>query len=136
MFDLAEHPLPTYYKGRICISGDAAHATTPHHGAGAGFCIEDSTVLCSLLDDERIKNPSDLEAVFAAYDANRRKRTQWLVQSSRRTGDTYEWRTEGIGKDFGKIEKDLRERVDYIWNVDLDKDIQDAKADLGMRLSE
>ena len=27
----------TYYKGRTCLSGDAAHASTPHQGAGAGM---------------------------------------------------------------------------------------------------
>lgn len=27
----------TYFDGRICLVGDAAHASTPHQGAGAGF---------------------------------------------------------------------------------------------------
>ena len=35
IFDLGKNPPPTYTKGRIAIIGDAAHATSPHHGAGA-----------------------------------------------------------------------------------------------------
>jgi salicylate hydroxylase len=44
IFDLGEHPLKTFAKGRMrvmALMGDAAHATSPHHGSGAGFCIDD-----------------------------------------------------------------------------------------------
>lgn len=37
IFDLGEHAPPSYAKGRTAILGDAAHATSPHHGAGAGL---------------------------------------------------------------------------------------------------
>ena len=30
LFDLPS--APTYFKGRICMLGDAAHASTPHNG--------------------------------------------------------------------------------------------------------
>ncbi|OJU10146.1 MAG: 2-polyprenyl-6-methoxyphenol hydroxylase, partial [Caulobacterales bacterium 68-7] len=33
-----------WHKGRIVLLGDAAHATTPHLGQGAGMAIEDSIV--------------------------------------------------------------------------------------------
>jgi salicylate hydroxylase len=29
-FDMADHPLDTYAFGRVCLVGDAAHASTPH----------------------------------------------------------------------------------------------------------
>ena len=35
IFDTGAHPMPAYNKGRVCCVGDAAHATSPHHGAGA-----------------------------------------------------------------------------------------------------
>jgi salicylate hydroxylase len=35
LFDQYEYPVPSYHKGRVCIAGDAAHASSPHHGAGA-----------------------------------------------------------------------------------------------------
>ncbi|MCJ1408397.1 hypothetical protein MMC19_002472 [Ptychographa xylographoides] len=127
IFDLGDHPLKTYYKGRIVVSGDAAHATTPHHGAGAGFCIEDSAVMAELLAAAaaRLKSGSKmskkelLEATFASFEAARKERTQWLVQSSRLNGDLYEWRADGYGKDLQKIHKELKESNEKIWKVDV-----------------
>lgn len=120
--------MPTFYKGRICITGDAAHATSPHHGAGAGFCIEDSAILAELLKDEAVRSHADLEAVFAAFDAVRRERCQWLVQSSRRIGDCYEWRATGVGRDFKKIENEINERLSIISNIDIEGVCDQAKA--------
>ena len=95
-------------KGRILISGDAAHATSPHKGSGAGLAIEDSAVLAELISDERVKDASDLETVFAAFNEARKERGQWLVKASRRAGDLYEWRAEGVNKDFEKIEEEIK----------------------------
>jgi 2-polyprenyl-6-methoxyphenol hydroxylase-like FAD-dependent oxidoreductase len=39
--------VPTFAKGRVCLAGDAAHASTPNQGGGAGFGIEDALVLFS-----------------------------------------------------------------------------------------
>jgi salicylate hydroxylase len=125
-----------FYKGRICISGDAAHATSPHHGAGAGFCIEDSAILAELLADSRVRKPQDLEAVFCAFDVSRRTRSQWLVQSSRWIGDCYEWRAKGIGNDFKKIEDEINERNSIIANFDVIRACDQAKEELGQRLKD
>ncbi|EXJ88728.1 salicylate hydroxylase [Capronia coronata CBS 617.96] len=134
IFDLGDHPVPTFYKGRISISGDAAHATSPHHGAGAGLCIEDSAILAELLADERVQTPKDIEAVFATYNAERKERGQWLVQSSRWVGDCYEWRAPGIGRDFAKIEHEINTRNAIIANVDLEEMCVQAKQALSKRL--
>lgn len=119
--------MPTFYKGRVCIIGDAAHATSPHHGAGAGFCIEDSAILAELLKDDAVRSHADLEAVFAAFDAVRRERCQWLVQSSRRIGDCYEWRASGVGRDFKKIESEINERLGIISDIDIEGVCEEAK---------
>lgn len=134
IFDTGANPVQTFYKGRICVTGDAAHATSPHHGAGAGFCIEDSLVMAELLADDKVQKASDLEAVFAAFDKTRRERSHWLVQSSRFIGDCYEWRAEGVGKDFKKIEKEINERVSKIGKVDVQNFVDEAKEDLHSRL--
>ncbi|KAF5856122.1 hypothetical protein ETB97_007862 [Aspergillus alliaceus] len=134
IFDLGENPIPTFYKGRVGISGDAAHATSPHHGAGAGFCIEDNAILAALLEDERVQTHKDLEAVLAVFDISRRERSQWLVQSSRFIGDCYEWRAEGVGKDFTKIEAEINHRNGIIANVDIGKMCADARELLGEAL--
>lgn len=130
IFDLGENPVPSFNKGRVCIIGDAAHATSPHHGAGAGFCMEDSAVMATLLSDKRVKSPAEVEAAFTVFDASRRERGQWLVQSSRFIGDSYEWRAEGVGSDFKKIESEINRRGGIIGNVDVDKMCNDALGDL------
>lgn len=76
-----------------------------------------------------------LEEVFAAYDANRRERTQWQVQSSRRAGNLAEYLTKDVGKDFGKMEKELNERLSHIWNFEIEESIKKATEDLHRRLS-
>jgi salicylate hydroxylase len=136
IFDLGDHPVSTFAKGRICISGDAAHATSPHHGAGAGFCIEDSAVMAELLADQEVRTQHDLDTVFATFDAQRRPRGQWLAQSSRWIGDCYEWQAMGVGKDFKKIEAEINERNGIIANVDIRKMCEQAREDLRTRLTE
>ncbi|KAH6656041.1 hypothetical protein BKA67DRAFT_516187 [Truncatella angustata] len=135
IFDTGANPIPTFYKGRVCVTGDAAHATSPHHGSGAGFCIEDSLVMAELLADEQVQKSSDLEAVFATFDEARRDRSHWLVQSSRFVGDCYEWRAEGVGKDFKKIEEEINSRLSTIGKVDVQKFATDARENLHARLS-
>ncbi|KAF5011077.1 hypothetical protein FDECE_2816 [Fusarium decemcellulare] len=134
IFDLGDHPVPTFYRGRICISGDAAHATSPHHGAGAGFCIEDSAVMAELLADQIVQSQQDIEAAFAVFDSERRERCQWLVQSSRRIGDCYEWRAEGVGSDVQKIEQEINERIGIISNLDTLDACNHAKDQLAGKL--
>ncbi|KAI1844489.1 hypothetical protein JX265_010016 [Neoarthrinium moseri] len=135
LFDLGDNPVPYMHKGRVAIMGDAAHATTPHHGAGAGFCIEDSALMSAILGDERVKKPADVEAAFAAFDASRRERGQWLVQSSRRNSELMDFRAKDVGRDLKKIEKEMKERFGKIWNYDINGAINDAKGDLGKRLA-
>jgi len=137
IFDLGDHPLPRYNKGRILLLGDAGHATSPHHGAGAGMCIEDAAIMAEIFADERVaKNGrKGVEAAFEAYNRQRLERTQWLVQSSRRSGNLYEWRAEGVGKDFAKIEKEVRERCEAIWNGQVTDFIAEAKEILGQVLA-
>ncbi|KIW20875.1 hypothetical protein PV08_01453 [Exophiala spinifera] len=134
IFDLGDHPVPTMCKGRICITGDAAHATSPHHGAGAGICIEDSAVLAELLADQSVQTPQDLKAVFATFNAERKDRGQWLVQASRHIGDCYEWRAEGVGRDFDKIESEINKQNAIIGEFDVTKACEKARLELHRRL--
>lgn len=135
IFDMLDHPAPTYTKGRICVAGDAAHSTSPHHGSGAGFAIEDSAVLAELLASPGADTPAGLQAVFRVFDERRRGRTQWLVESSRRVGDLFEWRADGVGSVVKKIERELNERHQVIWQGDIGKMIREAKSELQHTLS-
>ena len=40
---------PPWWRGRVLLIGDAAHASTAHLGAGGGMAIEDAVVLGELL---------------------------------------------------------------------------------------
>lgn len=75
---------PTYVRERVCLVGDAAHATTPWQGAGTGLAIEDAMVLGALFAS--ISSANEISAAFKAYDLLRRPRCQQVIDSSRETG--------------------------------------------------
>lgn len=93
-------------------------------------------MLAELLADEQVKSQHELEAVFATYDAERRSRAQWLVESSRWIGDCYELRAKGIGNDFTKIEAQINERNGIIADVNIEEMCAKAKDELRKRLSD
>ncbi|KAK3381170.1 hypothetical protein B0H63DRAFT_197370 [Podospora didyma] len=139
IFDTFEHPAPTYCKEGVCIAGDAAHATSPHHGAGAGSGIEDALALATVLElaqkeimvqgggGGKNKKMATVEAALRAYDAVRRERTQWLVRSSREVSKTYEWANPDCGTDPEKCLKDIERRAHKIWHFDIDGMLEDVK---------
>jgi salicylate hydroxylase len=110
---LFDHPpAPTYYEGNFAILGDAAHASTPHCGAGAGQAVEDAFILSNLLGDVATSN--EIERAFHAYDAVRRPRTQLVVTKSRETGGIYEFENESLGGDLNLIKESLETRYNWI----------------------
>lgn len=135
IFDLGDNPPPTFTQGRICLVGDAAHATSPHHGAGAGFCIEDAAVLASILSAENVTSYKAVETALDVYDSARRERGAWLVQSSRHIGNTYEWLVPGIEDDLAKVEAEIKHRNSIIADADVQKMCDDARKELEKRLS-
>ena len=74
-------PLPTFYRGRAVLLGDAAHAMTPDLGQGGCQALEDAVELCAAL--ERI---GDIPTALAAYDGARLARTRRIMRASRRMG--------------------------------------------------
>jgi 2-polyprenyl-6-methoxyphenol hydroxylase-like FAD-dependent oxidoreductase len=42
-------PINSWFKGNVCLIGDAAHATTPNMGQGACQAIEDANILAQCL---------------------------------------------------------------------------------------
>lgn len=76
--------------------------------------------MAELLADEAVKSISDVQAVFSTFNQVRKERGQWLVQSSARIGNVYEWRADGVERDFGKMEREINERNDIIGGDDVD----------------
>lgn len=115
-----------YCRGLVCLLGDAAHATTPHLGAGAGQAMEDAYVLSRLIG--KAEKAEDLATMFQAYDAVRRPRTQQIVQWSRLSGHALAWMEEGVGDDCARIEDVSNQRFRAVWYEDLEKELQEATA--------
>ena len=132
---LFHHPeCQTFYKGNFALIGDAAHASTPHQGAGCGQAFEDALIMCTLLADEAVQTHEHVESAFAAYDAVRRPRTLEVVRTSQENGEICMMRGESTGKDFGKIKATLDTRFNWIWHEDLDQQVEMARATLRDRL--
>ena len=126
--DHHDPPAETYHRGgRICLLGDAAHASTPHHGAGAGMAVEDAMILSRLLASIEGDDGSRLAGVFAAYDTVRRPRTQRLIRSSRRCAAVYDWEDDEVGDDIEAMREYLEHAWDWIWKADLDAQLRDAE---------
>ncbi|KAH7085240.1 mannitol 1-phosphate dehydrogenase 2 [Paraphoma chrysanthemicola] len=116
-------PCDTYTKGRVCLLGDAAHATTPHQGSGAGMCIEDSYIMANLIKEA--KSVDDVQKAFKAFNQVRHERTQKLITTSQQAGQLYDF--ELHDDDLDKIEENFRTRMGWIWNIDLEAQLSEAK---------
>lgn len=116
--------------GRVCLIGDAAHATTPHKGSGAGMAIEDSFILGHLLSEalsgETVDAGKAIPAAFRVFDASRRERTLRLVEDSRETGKLYDLEHPEFGTDKAKIRETLLKRMDWVWSHDVREELADA----------
>ena len=125
LFDHA--PAKTYCKGPLVLLGDAAHASTPHQGAGAGQALEDAFILSSLLGNRSVKSPDDVVSAFVAYDSVRRPRSQKVVTTSREAGMLYEYEGTGVGANEDKIRETLKGMYEWIWSEDLDRQLEEAE---------
>ncbi|WP_277587013.1 FAD-dependent monooxygenase [Psychrobacillus antarcticus] len=74
-------PLRHFVFGRVVLLGDAAHATTPNMGQGAGQAIEDAIVL-----GNGFKQFEHVDKVLAFYEEKRVARTAKVIRLSRQIG--------------------------------------------------
>jgi len=114
-------PLSRYSFGRIVLLGDAAHATTPNMGQGAGQAIEDSVILAGHIK----RYPNVLDAL-EHYNRERVQRTGKITRMSNRVGKVAQFE--------GKLAVSLRNAIfplmptilvehqmDYLYRVKLDE---------------
>lgn len=66
-----------WYRGRVLLIGDAAHATTPQLAMGGAIALEDGIVLGELLASE-----SDLETALEKFMDRRYERCRMVVENS------------------------------------------------------
>ena len=115
----------TYSKGKVCLVGDAAHASTPHQGAGAGMALEDAFLMGGLLGEANTEK--GIEVAFKKFDAVRRPRTQKLVTTSREAGKLYDLEGEKVGDNLEKLSQSLSQRMQWVWEEDLQAELEEAR---------
>ncbi len=79
------NPLETWVDGRICVTGDAAHAMLPYHAQGAVQSIEDAWVLARSLE----LHGDDYAAALTHFQDLRYDRANRIVQHSRNAEGWY-----------------------------------------------
>ncbi|MCH6264473.1 FAD-dependent monooxygenase [Neobacillus citreus] len=74
-------PMNRFAFNKILLIGDAAHATTPNIGQGAGQAIEDALILSQVLKSNR-----NMEEAFTEFENLRISKTKKIVNLSWRIG--------------------------------------------------
>lgn len=151
IFDMGEHPALLeeggYAKGRVALAGDAAHATGPHLGAGAGMGIEDALVLSELLrrvdeslkgyegdsDEGGVKRRGLVKEALRVYTNVRYERTQDVVQSTRKACELFHWVDPEVGRDSERFGQEITPRFLSIWEYDVEEMVRDALDQLERR---
>lgn len=128
LFDHLSHPVSTYSPPRslTVLVGDAAHASTPHNGSGAGLAIEDALILSRAMKACQ-DHSLPFSVAFRIYSDMRLKRTQDLVKTSRRQGELYDLEVEGIGEDLKKLEEDVKESRVWIWGWTGEREVMEVE---------
>lgn len=88
-------PIPKWYSDNLCLIGDAAHATTPNMGQGACQAIEDAYIIGRLLESS-----NDFNAVFEEFQSIRRKKVDYVVNTSRTIGKVSQWKRGNALRNF------------------------------------
>ncbi len=74
-------PAP-WYRGRVVLIGDAAHATTPHLASGAGMAIEDAIVL-----SEEVATREKPDDALEGFMRRRYDRSRMVYRNSIKLGE-------------------------------------------------
>jgi 2-polyprenyl-6-methoxyphenol hydroxylase-like FAD-dependent oxidoreductase len=74
---------PPWYRGRVLLIGDAAHASLPHMAQGAAMAVEDAVVITELAASKLA-----MEERMERFMARRYERCRYVQETSRRAADT------------------------------------------------
>jgi FAD-dependent urate hydroxylase len=86
-------PLERYVNGRVVLVGDAAHATTPNLGRGAGEALDDAIAIAAHLSEASSLSDSDAVAdALRRFDEQRRPAASDVQTRARRIGKLFAFR--------------------------------------------
>ena len=94
---------PWYYRDRVCLLGDAAHAVVPFYGQGMNAAFED----CVVLDECLEKFANDRESAFAEYFSRRKGNADALADQA--LGNFIEMRDKTASRTFR-----AKKRLDHL----------------------
>ncbi len=127
LIKLSIHDLPsfdTWFKGSVCLTGDAIHAVVPHAGQGASLAMESAMMLAKCMRDI-----PDVEDAFFAYQKLRQGRAKKIKKMSRRNVDMFStrnlarrWIQNLILAVFPKLTKNQQDDV-YGYKIDWNEKI-------------
>lgn len=96
------HMTAPWYKNRVVVIGDAAHATIPQLGSGAALAIEDAVVLAEL-----VKSNEEVNQILDSYMKRRFDRCEMVVSASETLGQwellTFEGKSLPEGANMGAL---------------------------------
>ncbi|KAK0212884.1 FAD/NAD-P-binding domain-containing protein [Desarmillaria ectypa] len=116
-------PLPRFVNRRVVLVGDAAHAMSPHQGAGAGQAIEgDAFVLAHLL---KKSTSSTLHLACEAYQHVRLPLANRVLRGSYESGRMYEFTSE-FRDDYPRLGLAIEKQWAWIDETDPAEDLQRA----------
>ena len=85
---------PWYYRDKVCLLGDAAHAVVPFYGQGMNAAFED----CAVLDECLDQFTDNRERAFAKYFSRRKENADALADLA--LGNFIEMRDKTASKTF------------------------------------
>ena len=95
------------------------------------MAIEDALIMSNLLGEVKDPHNGDIEAAFRAFDRVRRPRTQKLVTTSKDAGELWDLEARGVGNDLEKFRANTAVRMDWIWDIDFEQHLLEAKRFFG-----
>ncbi|BCS13887.1 monooxygenase [Aspergillus luchuensis IFO 4308] len=123
----------TYFRDRVVLVGDSAHASLPFQAAGAAQGLEDALVLSNVLAQLaklQERGASQLPAIRAgltAYDSVRRPRAQKQLEQAAEVGRMIFFQHEEAGSDMEEILPRLQQgRFNWLWFHDMNDDVEKA----------
>ena len=113
-------PINKWQQGKVCLVGDAAHATTPNMGQGACQAVEDAYILGKLFGQGK-----SAEEAFTQYEKLRMGKAHFIVNTSWTIGKVAHfqnsaavWLRNALVK---TIPKSVNEKqLDKIFNIEYD----------------
>ncbi|EYB24139.1 hypothetical protein FG05_00092 [Fusarium graminearum] len=127
------HHTAAYFRDRVALVGDSAHASLPFQAAGAAQGLEDALVLSALVAElakQHQRGASQqpaIQAALTAYDSVRRPRAQKQLEQAAEVGDMMFFQHKEAGDDMLKILPHLQQgRFNWLWFHDMNDDAKEA----------